>query len=337
MNSDAPVVDSPVSVKDLRPGEDVLQYFEVRSKETRKTRSGQDYVDIVLGDATGSIEAKMWSDVVRKWGHEFSPGDFVKVEGRVELYKERNQLVIEKIRRAELSEVPEPERLVRSPQQDPDDLFDELLRISATLKPPDLAGLVSDVLHKHGRSLKTVPAAKLVHHAYRGGLVEHTVSVTRKVNAVLELEGNIDRNIAVAGAILHDIGKVLELTPMGCGRTLEGRLIGHVILGRDLLRDAARERGCSDASWVPELEHIVLSHHGESAFGAPVRPLTREALLVHFIDNLDAKLKIMSEALEAVDAEGFTPYNKWLEGRVFAGARSLPEEEDNDRDSRETS
>jgi len=335
MNSEAPLVDLSVSVKDLRPGDDVLQYFEVRAKETRKTRGGQDYVDMVLGDATGSIEAKIWSDTVRRWGQDFSPGDFVKVEGRVEVYRERNQLVVERIRRAELSEIPEPERVIKTSRENPDDLFEELLRISATLEPPELAGLVTDVLNKHGRSLKTFPAAKLIHHAYRGGLVEHILAVTRKVDAVLKLERQIERNIAVAGAILHDIGKVLELAPTGRGRTLEGRLIGHVILGRDLLRDTAAERGCSDAPWLRELEHIVLAHHGESSFGAPVRPLTREALVVHFIDNLDAKLKIMSEALESLDAEGFTPYNKWLEGRVFAGTRSLLEEEDNVGNPRE--
>lgn len=335
MKSEPPVDGASAPVKDLRAGEYVLQYFEVRSKETRKTRSGQDYVDLVLGDATAGVEAKMWSDVVHRWGQDFAPGDIVKVEGRVEVYRDRNQLVVEKIRRAELSEVPEPQLLIRTTQQDPDELFEELERFSATLEPPDLSDLVAGVLQDYAPLLKTCPAAKLIHHAYKGGLVEHTVSVTRKVDAILKLEGQLDRNIAVAGAILHDIGKVLELTPAGRGRTLEGRLIGHVILGRDLLRDAARERGCSDAAWLPELEHVVLSHHGESAFGAPVRPLTREALLVHFIDNLDAKLKIMSEALESVDAEGFTPYIKWLEGRVFAGTRSLPEEEDNVGDSRE--
>jgi len=325
-----------ICVKDLTPGESVLQYFEVRSRDQRKTRSGQDYLDLVLGDATGTVPAKMWSDSIRKWGNDFVPGTFVKVEGRVELYRERNQLVIEKIRSADVSEIPDISRLIRSPKEDPESLFEELTATAKSLKPEELAALVGAVLTENAESLKTFPAARMIHHAYKGGLVEHTVAVTRKVEAVLKLEPDIDRDIAVAGAILHDIGKTVELSPATRGRTIEGRLIGHVILGRDMIRDAAREAGLDAPTWLPELEHIVLSHHGETEFGAPVRPATREALLVHFIDNLDSKLKIMSEALQSVDAEGFTPYNKWLEGRVFEGSRLRQQEEEDDGSSRET-
>jgi 3'-5' exoribonuclease len=168
----------------------------------------------------------------------------------------------------------------------------------------------------------------MIHHAYQGGLIEHVAAVIKKVEAILQVEKGINRNIAIAGAILHDIGKTAELTPRGQGRTLEGRLIGHVILGVELIRDAATKLGCADQPWMRELEHIVLSHHGETQFGAPVRPLTREAILIHFIDNLDAKLKIVDEALESADTDGFSPYNKWLEGRAFAGSRLLAEEND---------
>lgn len=327
MHSDQSMFDNRTSVRDLKAGDVVQQYFEMRSKEIRKTRSGQDYLDLTLGDATSTIAGKMWSDTIRKWGSEFNPGDLVKVEGRVEVYRDRNQLIVEKIRRADVSEIQDPSLIIKTSPYDPDVLMKELLRISRTLAPPKLAELTEHILLSNEEALKSFPAAKMIHHAYRGGLLEHIVSVTRKVEAILQLEPKTNRSLAIAGAILHDIGKVRELSPAGKGRTFEGRLIGHVILGTDLLRDAALEKGIQDQPWLRELEHILLSHHGESQFGAPVKPLTREALVVHFIDNLDSKLKIIDEALESVDSDGFTPYNKWLEGRAFGGTEILPQEE----------
>ncbi len=307
----------------------MLQFFELRSKEPRKTRSGQDYLDLILGDATGAISGKMWPESVRKWGQDFNPGDIVKVEARVEAYRDRPQLVLDKIRRADPSEIPDLSALMRVSPFDSESLLEEVKSTAESLEPPELAQLVVEILDRHAEAIKTVPAARMIHHAYRGGLIEHIASVTRKMEAILKLEKNINRGIALAGAILHDIGKIQELSPSGGGRTTEGRLIGHLILGVNLVREIAVEKGVVDRAWLREVEHILLSHHGETQFGSPVKPLTREAILVHFIDNLDAKLKIISEALESVEVDGFTAYNKWLEGRAFAGSQSLPEE-DND-------
>ncbi|MDQ7781851.1 MAG: HD domain-containing protein [Desulfomonilaceae bacterium] len=326
MQSDQNLFEQAVSIKDLKPGDTVLHYFEVKSKEARKTRSGQDYLDLLLADATGSIPTKIWSDTIRKWGSEYVPGDIVKVEGRVDSYRDRNQIVVDKIRKADISEVPDPSRVVKTTRHDTDALMNELREYARKLEPPGLAELVEDMLVGNEDRLKTYPAAKMIHHAYQGGLIEHIVTVTRKVAAILPLEPSVNRSIAIAGAILHDIGKIHELRPEAAGRTLEGRLIGHVILGVEAVRRSAVERGVDEEPWLYELEHVLLSHHGEPQFGAPVRPLTREALVVHFIDNLDSKLKIMEEALESADSDGFTQYNKWLEGRAYMGSPSQEQE-----------
>ena len=212
---------------------------------------------------------------------------------------------------------------------DSESLFEEVKGTARSLEPPELAHLVVEILEQHADAIKTFPAARMIHHAYRGGLIEHIATVTRKVEEILKLEKNMNRGIALAGAILHDIGKIYELSPSGGGRTTEGRLIGHLILGVNLVRGIAVEQGVVDRAWLREVEHILLSHHGETQFGSPVKPLTREAILVHFIDNLDAKLKIINEALESTELDGFSAYNKWLEGRAFAGSQSLPEEDDN--------
>jgi len=327
MNSDDSGV-ARIPVKDLRSGDTVLQFFELRSRELRKTRSGDDFLDLTVGDASGHVPAKMWPDAMRKWGRDFYPGDFVKIEGRVETWREQNQLVVDKIRPAQPEEISRMGDLVQSTSEDPDTLFEELKAAAQGFNPPELADLVSEILERNKEALKTFPAARMVHHAFRGGLIEHTAAVTRKVEAVAALEKEINRDIAIAGAMLHDIGKLQELYPKRRARTLEGRLIGHLVLGVQMIRDVALEMDLTDRKWMRDLEHILLSHHGETEFGSPVRPMTREAVLVHFIDNLDSKLKIIEEALESQEPDGFSAYNRWLEGRAFTGSLALPQEED---------
>ena len=257
-----------------------------------------------------------------------SPGDFVKIEGMVERFRERNQLVIEKMRVVARAEVPGIDELVRTSPYDPDALLDEIKIRAQGLKPQELAELVTEILENNGETLKAYPTARMVHHAYTGGLIEHVATVTRKVEVICSMEPAVNKDIAVAGAMLHDIGKLRELDPPKRGRTLEGRLVGHLVLGVEMILEAALHKNVIDRTWLKELEHIVVSHHGETDFGSPVRPLTREAMVVHYIDNLDAKLKIIEEALQSPEPDGFSSYNRWLEGRAFAGSQSLEKEED---------
>ncbi len=335
MNQNYPPEPGFICVKQLKDGDSVLQYFQLRAKDIRKTRSGQDYLDLTVGDATGTITGKMWSDAIRKWGHDFGAGDFIKIEGHVESYRDRFQIIVDKIRRADPTEIPDVSILIRTSQREPGSLLEELKAIAATLQPESLSEVVLHIMDKYSSALMTCPAARMIHHAYKGGLVEHVCAVTRKVEAILQIEKNINRGVALAGAILHDIGKIAEFNPNGQDRTPEGRLIGHVALGVKIVRDAALEKGMADSAWLAEIEHIILSHHGETQFGAPVRPLTREAMVVHFIDNLDSKLKIIEEALETADSAGFSPYNKWLEGRAFAGSKPDAQEDDDVDNARE--
>jgi len=319
-----------IPVKELKSGDTILEFFQLRSIEVRRTRSGDSFLDMTLGDATGTISAKMWPEAIRKWGQGFAAGDFVKIEGKIETYRDRAQLVVEKIRTVDPDEVPDVSRLIRVSAHDPATLFEELSGTAAALKPPDLAHFVSTMLDRNCDALKSFPAARMVHHAYVGGLIEHTAAVVRKVAAVADLEKKVNRDLALAGAILHDIGKLRELNPSAVGRTVEGRLIGHLILGVEMLVTLAVEQGVIDHPWFRELEHIVVSHHGEVEFGSPMRPMSAEAILVHFIDNLDSRLKIVEEALQTAEPDGFSAYNKWLGGRAFAGFGAFNEENDHD-------
>jgi len=316
-------------IKDFKDGDQVLQFFELRAKTIKKTRGGQDYLDLKLGDSSAEISAKLWPETLEKWGQNFDVGTPVKVEGRIEMYRDRTQLVIEKIRKVDEAEVPDISIIIKSTEYNVDELFDELVGLTETLEPVELSNFVSEILDRVSDQFKTAPAAKMIHHAYRGGLIEHTWSVVKKVLAILQTEPKINRSVAIAGAILHDIGKLREITATTRTRTIDGRLIGHITLGVTFLLAVALELGLENEPWLVDLEHIVLSHHGEPDFGAPVRPFTREAILIHFIDNLDSKLKIVDEALMSADPEGFSQYNKWLEGRAYSGANIKPLEEDN--------
>ena len=320
---------STVLIKDLSDGEQILRFFELRTKTLRKTRGGQIYLDLKLGDSSGEISAKLWPEALQKWGEGFDLGDIVKVEGRVEIFRDRIQLVVDKIRKAEESEVPDISTIIRTTECNVDEVFDQMVQLAETIQPAELSNFVLEILERVCDQFKSAPAAKIIHHAYRGGLIEHTWSVVLKVLAILETEPKIDRAIAISGAILHDIGKLQEISAGTRRGTIEGRLIGHVILGATFLKNVALELGLENEPWLVELEHILLSHHGEPEFGAPVRPFTREAILVHFVDNLDSRLKIMDEALESVDSEGFSQYNKWLEGRAYTGAHLKPLEDEN--------
>lgn len=316
-------------INDFKDGDQILQFFELRAKTIRKTRTGLDYLSLKLGDASGEMSAKLWPESLEKWGSNFEVGSIVKVEGRIEIYRDRSQLIIEKIRKASESEVPDISAIVKSTPYDVDELFNDLTSLAQTLEPVGLLNLVSELLARTSDQFKIAPASKMIHHAYRGGLLEHTWSVVKKVLAVLETEPKLNRSLAVAGAILHDIGKLREIAIATRTRTTEGRLIGHIALGITFLNSVALELGVVDEAWMVDLEHILLSHHGEPEFGAPVRPFTREAILIHFIDNLDSKLKIIDEALETADPDGFSQYNKWLEGRAYSSDAFKPQEERN--------
>ena len=318
---------STLLVKDFKDGDQVLQFFELRAKNIRKTRTGQDYLDLKLGDSSAEISAKIWPESLEKWGSNFDVGSIVKVEGRIEMYRDRSQLVVEKIRIAAEIEVPDISVVLKSTEYNAVELLAELTALAETMEPPELSLLLLTILERTSEQFKVAPASKMIHHAYRGGLLEHTWSVTKKVIAILEVEPTLNRSLAIAGAILHDIGKLRELAGLTRSRTVEGRLVGHIALGVTLVTEVALELGLEDKLWLLDLEHIILSHHGEPEFGAPVRPLTKEAMLIHFIDNLDSKLKIIDEALVTTDPEGFSQYNKWLEGRAYSGSTIKPSEE----------
>jgi 3'-5' exoribonuclease len=312
----------------LKEGDAVQQYFLVRQAESRTDKSGNPYLSLALGDKSGAMVARVWHKVLAKCPGPFAPGDHVGVQAQVESYKGELQLNIRYINSVaalrdlgrDLQEY-DPELLCQATPYDREALWQELWQLAETQIRPPLGQLVLRVLDHYREEFLVCPAALRYHHPYLGGLLEHTWFVTRHALASLEIYPELNRDLVLAGAILHDLGKIKELAnPPAPERTVPGHLLGHIVLGWEMVRSEAQALNFSDPILLVQLEHIILSHHGSMEFGSPILPKTREALLVNFLDDLDAKLKMMSQHLESDTGEGdFTSYNRALQRDLYKG------------------
>ncbi|MCK9376082.1 MAG: HD domain-containing protein [Syntrophobacterales bacterium] len=315
-------------ISDLREGVAVQQFFIVRQAETRTDKSGKPYLSLVLGDKSGTIVTRVWNDILAKCPGPFAPGDHVAVQAQVESYKGELQLNVRYINTVQalrdlgrdLKEY-DPDLLYQATAYNREVLWQELWQLAETRIRPPLQQLVLNLLSHHREELMVCPAARLYHHPYVGGLLEHTWFVARHAVASLTIYPDLNPDLVLAGAILHDLGKVKEIAnPTAPELTAAGQLLGHIVLGWDLVRAAAQTLEFPDPTLLLQLEHIILSHHGAVEFGSPILPKTREAFLVNFLDDLDAKLKMMSQHLESDTGEGdFTTYHRVLQRGLYKG------------------
>jgi 3'-5' exoribonuclease len=289
----------PPTVGELVPNEIVTAHFLVIAKEIRQKKTGEPYLSLHLADKTGEIEAKMWDNVAEVMD-TFDRDDFVKVKGITQVYQNRSQFTIHKLRLLEDHEVQFADFYPCS-ERDPEEMFTELLRIIASIGNPHLRGLLDAVFKDNeiASLYKLAPAAKAIHHAWRGGLLEHVLSLCALAKVTGPHYPAVDLDLLLTGAILHDLGKVEELTyARSFGYSASGQLLGHIVLGLRLLG----RKFDSLPDFPPKLralvEHIVVSHHGELEYGSPKVPIFAEALLFHHLDNLDSKMNAMECALK---------------------------------------
>lgn len=283
-------------------------FLLVKASNKKTSSKGDEYLDMALSDKSGEINAKLWSYVPSVHG-EYQPGDIVKVRGSVSMYNGAEQLRIDKIRHAVPSDEINADDLVVSAEYSGEAMFEELLSIAESFKDNDIKAIVTSLLREHKEKLVFWPAAFKLHHAIRGGLMLHTLSIVRLCEKVCELYTFVDKELLVAGAMLHDIAKTVEyeMTPSGLasGYTVRGNLIGHLAEGAMMIREVSNRLGIT--SDVPLLlEHMVLSHHGEPDFGAAVRPSFIEAELLSELDMLDARMFEMKEATFGVASGEFS-------------------------------
>jgi 3'-5' exoribonuclease len=309
----------------LVPNEVVTAQFLVLSKEIRQKKTGEPYLSLHLGDRTGEVEAKMWDNVAEIM-HAFERDDFIKVKGLLQLYQNRSQFTVHRLRRLEEHEVDFADYFPCS-ERDPDEMFAELQSTIAGIRNSHLRALLEVVFSdtRLATLYKLAPAAKNIHHACRGGLIEHVLSLC----ALCRLTGahykNVDVDLLLTGAILHDLGKIDELAyARSFGYSTEGQLLGHIVIGLRIL--AGKFDQITD--FPPKLrtlvEHMIISHHGELEFGSPKVPAFPEALLLHHLDNLDSKMEAMRVAVsrDRIQSE-FTGWITALERTVLKKDRFL--------------
>ena len=324
-------------IADFEEGDAAHQFFLVRRVETRSDKSGKPYLALTLGDRTGEIEARVWSDVLARCPGPFAVGDYVGVQALVSSYKGEAQLSVQYIitvetlreRGRELKEF-DPELLHRATPYDRQEMWRQLLELAGDNIKPPLQGLVTALLERYREEFLVCPAARVYHHPYLGGLLEHTWTVARHALKSLKVYPDLNPDLVLSGAILHDLGKVKELAnPRAPDLTVAGGLLGHIVLGWEMVREEARAQNFPDLGLLLELEHIILSHHGSQEFGSPIPPKTREAMLVYFLDDLDAKLKMMGTHLQSDNSPGdFTSYHRVLQRGLYKGG----ERSENGRD-----
>ena len=306
-------------IRALSPESSGWGFFLCTQKDVRHGRGGDQYVALSLQDGTGVLRARMFNAAL-SLRDEFDAGDFVKVQGRTELFNGRLQLQVEHIRRVNPAQDKadgfREEDCVWSAPRSADEMWAELEELIQHVRDDAIRELLTQVTRRHAGKLRIWPAALTVHHAYRSGFLEHILSVARAA-LVLGAAYGANQDLLTAGALLHDIGKLEELDyDLSTSYTREGNLVGHVALGAMMVRSAIAAIPDFPDAQRTHIEHLILSHHGHKEFGAPVEPMTIEAMILSAADDLDAKINQVRQAL-AEDGDGeFTPYHARL-GRVL--------------------
>jgi len=313
-------------IKELEPNRVITTSFLVNSKEIRQKKSGELYLSLLLGDRTGELDAKMW-DNVADVVDSFERDDFVKVKGLVQVFHNRPQMTIHKLRRMDDSEI-EFADYFPSSRRDPDAMWTELRGIVSGIGNVHLRGLLNAVLDDPDVAVRyrRAPAAKTIHHAFLGGLIEHVLSLCTLARAVAPNYPGLDLDLLLTGVVLHDIGKIYELNyERGFSYSSEGQLIGHINIAMRMV--AQKMTGLPDFPPLVRslVEHMILSHHGQLEFGSPKVPQFPEALLLHYLDDMDSKMECMRALLEHDrQVEGcFTGYNAIMERPVLKMDRYL--------------
>ena len=280
----------------------------VKSVEVKTSSKGDTYLDFTLGDSTGEINGKLWRYNVAEHG-EYKANDLVKIRGTITQYNGADQLRIERIRTTIDSDNVHIEDFVRTSGYSSEQMYDELMNIANGFTDNNLKLLVTTMLSDNRENLLFWPAAFKLHHALRGGLLMHTLSIVRLCEGVCGVYPFIDRELLLAGAILHDISKIDEFdvneAGVADGYTIEGNLLGHLAMGATKIDKYAEKLGV-DRRVSVLLQHMILSHHGEPEFGAAVRPMFIEAEVLSELDLMDARIFEMREAVQGAQPNDFS-------------------------------
>lgn len=326
-----PLLEKQQYSRDLKDKDVVASPFLVKYSAVQTGKNGKTYMNLVLVDKTGEVEARIWDDVSR-FANQAIKDAFVWIEGRCQLFQGRRQIVIKALQCLREDEIRPEDYLMESPVN-AEVMYPQLLKWIASMEDPYYRALAEAILRDDPDivdRVKRAPAAKSMHHAYRGGLLEHVLSITGILDALSKHYGSVlNRDLLFLGGFFHDIGKLWELSyERTTDYTDEGRLVGHLVMGVELVERKVRELE-SEPGRLPGpfpidqkllVKHVILAHHGQLEFGSPKRPKCLEALMVHYIDDLDSKVNAIRVFIEQDQTPGrWTALNRNYERYFFKG------------------
>ena len=308
-------------IEALREGERVQEVYLCKQKTTAMTKTGKEYENVILQDKTGSLDAKIW-DPGSMGIDDFEALDYVEVGGDISMYNGQLQMSIKRARKVAETDV-NPADYLPCSDQNMDEMMADLLKFVVSVENPYYKQLLTSLFvdnKEFAQAFKKHSAAKSVHHGFIGGLLEHTLSVTKLCDFYTKQYPLLNRDLLITAAICHDIGKVYELSdfPMN-DYTDAGQLLGHIVMGSEMISDIIKTIPEFPKKMANELKHCILAHHGELEYGSPKKPALIEALALNFADNTDAKLQTMKEFLNSnvtATEDQWLGYNRLFESNV---------------------
>jgi 3'-5' exoribonuclease len=315
-------------VKDIVAGDGFSDVFVLTEKSMAHKRDGNPFLNLVLADNSGQIKGVVW-DNVSQIASAANAGDFVRVKANAGEYRGKLQLVVKSMDAVPAGDV-SPEDFLPSSARDTDKMFERLKTLTDTITSPGLRALMdacwndADLVQRFKRS----PAAKKMHHAYLGGLIEHTLSMALLADKVAGHYSGVDRDLLIVGAVLHDIGKIRELTyDVNIDYTDEGRLLSHIAIGLEMVHAKIQAIPGFPSEQTALIKHMIVSHHGAREFGSPEPPKTIEAVLLNYIDEIDSRVNGIREFMANDDPDAsWTAYHRLLERQFYKGENKNPGE-----------
>lgn len=307
-------------IQDYKEGDRVFDIYLCKHKQSATTKNGKPYENVILQDKTGTIDAKVWDPNSMGIG-EYSQLDYIEVYGEVTSFQGANQINVKRIRRCEEGEYNPADYLPVS-KKDIDQMFEELLAFIGKIENPSIKKLMESFFVEDEAfvsAFKKSSAAKSVHHGFVGGLLEHTLSVTKLCEYYTMAYPVLNKDLLISAAILHDIGKTKELSLFPENDyTDAGQLLGHIVIGSEMVAKKAAAIPDFPPKILSLLQHCILAHHGELEFGSPKKPAIIEAVALNFADNTDAKMQTFTELLDGTNETGWLGYNRLFESNLTA-------------------
>lgn len=312
-------------IETYREGERFMGIYLCKIKQSLRTKAGKTYYSLHLQDKTGIIDAKIWD--INNGIEDFNSMDFIMVDGQVTSFQGSLQVNVNRVRRASEGEYDTAE-YIPSTKKDITQMYEELTQMIATVKEPHLRELLESYFINDAefvKGFKQHSAAKSVHHGFVGGLLEHTLSVTKMCDYFAKNYPVIDRDLLITAAIFHDIGKTAEISAFPRNEyTDDGQLLGHIFIGAEMIGTRAREISGFPPMLLSELQHCILAHHGELEYGSPKKPAIVEAMALNFADNADAKFQTITELFDNVgNTTEWLGFNRLLDSNVRKSSGSV--------------